>query len=530
MNRKSISILVVSAEPAVADAIGRELRMAGFDAELRPARSLCEYRELLSDAPPDLVLIDLFLPDGLANDALVSPPEAGRFPVVVLVPPSDLETAVALIRAGAMDCLIQSHEALAALPICVSRVLRDWNLRHVRRFDNERLEQAQRFRRCNATLSAGIAHDMSNALASISMSLELIRETDGIMDGAALGTIKKGAQRAADIARQLVSLSNTAPESRLSFQPRHLVKETERLIRAAFPKSIQITNCCPKDLWLITANPIQFEEVVLNLTLCAHEAMPGGDCLALSAANVELDAASASRLEEAKPGRFVRLEVRHTGRSISSVAQRQTCNPTFSASSRPEKNGARQGFTTALGIVRGHGGFLALDRETGQGSVLQAYFPATLDTNACKSGGLATGQIHGAGQRVLVVDAEPLRHNTVTNLLRRHGFHVLSAADGVEALGLCARHLADLRLLLTDLDLPHMSGLALLRTVRQMNSGIAIMVMAGCCSEEQRTELAALNVTAVLAKPFAQEELLEALRQAFAVQTPVARCLSTATV
>jgi CheY-like chemotaxis protein len=114
--------------------------------------------------------------------------------------------------------------------------------------------------------------------------------------------------------------------------------------------------------------------------------------------------------------------------------------------------------------------------------------------------------------------------------LRRHGFQVLSAADGVEALGLCARHLADLRLLLTDLDLPHMSGLALLRTVRQMNSGIAIMVMAGWCSEEQRTELAALNVTAVLAKPFAQEELLEALRQAFAVQTPAASCLSTATV
>jgi CheY-like chemotaxis protein len=371
---------------------------------------------------------------------------------------------------------------------------------------------------------------MSNALAPISLSLELIRETGGIIEGSALGTIQAGAQRATDIIRQLVSLSNTAPESRLLFQPRHLVKETERLIRAAFPKSIQITNSCPKDLWLITADPIQFEEVVLNLSLWAHEAMPGGGCLALSAANVELDTASASRLKEAKPGRFVCLEVRHTGRSISSATQRQTCNPTTSASPRPKKNGAEEGFTTALAIVRGHGGFLTLDREAGQGSVLQAFFPATPDTNACKPSGLAGVQIHGAGQTVLVVDDEPLMRNTVTNVLRRLGFHVLSAADGVEALGLCARHLADLRLLLTDLDLPHMSGLALLRTVRQMNSPIAIMVMAGCCSEEQRTELAALNVTAVLAKPFAQEELLEALRQVFAAQTPAASCLSAGTV
>jgi CheY-like chemotaxis protein len=277
------------------------------------------------------------------------------------------------------------------------------------------------------------------------------------------------------------------------------------------------------------ANPIQFEEAVLNLSLCAREAMPGGGCLALSAANVELDAASASRLEGAKPGRFICLEVRHAGRSISSAAQKQTCNLTSSASPGPEKSGAKQGFTTALGIVCGHGGFLA-EREAGQDSVLQAFFPATRDTNPCKPGGLAVGQIHGAGQTVLVVDDETLMRNTVTNLLRRLGYHVLSAADGVEALGLCARHLADLRLLLTDLDLPHMSGLALLRTVRQMNSPIATVVMAGCCSEEQRTELAALNVTAVLTKPFAQEELLETLRQVFAAQTPAASCLSTATI
>ena len=135
-----------------------------------------------------------------------------------------------------------------------------------------------------------------------------------------------------------------------------------------------------------------------------------------------------------------------------------------------------------------------------------------------------------AKRRILVVDDEPLMRNMVTNAFRRLGFNVLSAADGVEALGLCARHLAGLQLLLTDLDLPHMSGLALLRTVRQMNSSTALMVMAGCYSEAQRAELVALNVTAVLTKPFAQEELLEALRQTLPAQSPPASCLSARTV
>lgn len=530
MNGKSISILLVSAEPAEANAVGGRLRAAGFDAELRVAGSLREYRELVAADPPDLAVIDLLLPDGVAKDALVSPPEAAGFPVMVLVPPGDLETAVALIRAGAMDCVIKSPEMLAALPICVGRVLREWDLRLAHRLDKQRLGQAQRFEESIAVLAAGIAHDLSNALAPISMTLELIREAGGPIEESALQTIQAGTRRATGIVRQLVSLSKMAAGKRFSFQPRHLVRETERLLRAAFPKSIQAAGDCPKDLWLVTADPLLLQEVMLKLALHAREAMAEGGCLTLSAANVELDAAAASRLDEAKAGRFVCLEVRYTGQCVPPPTPGQTCNPTSSASPRPEKNGAEQGLTTALAIVRGHGGFLALDREAGPGSVLQAFFPAAPDPNACKPGGVAGDQIHGDGQTVLVVDDEPLMRNTITNVLRRLGFHALSAADGVEALGLCVRHLADLRLLLTDLDLPHMGGLALLRTVRKMNSPIAIMVMAGCCSEEQRAELAALQVTAVLAKPFAQEELLEALRQALATQTPVASCLSTRTV
>jgi hypothetical protein len=405
----------------------------------------------------------------------------------------------------------------------------EWDLRPACRLDQTPLEQAQPFGESLAALAAGIAHDLSNALAPISMTIELMRETGGIIEGSALATIEAGAQRATDIVRQLVSLSQTAPENRLLFQPRHLVKETERLIRAVFPPSIQITNCCPKNLWLISADPVQFQDVVLKLSLYAREAMLDGGRLALSAANVELDAASAIRLAEAKPGRFVCLEVRHTGRSILPAALRPIGNPTSGAPGQ-EKNGAEQGLATALGIVRGQGGFLAVDCEAEQGSVLRAFFLAAPDANTCKPGGLAGGQIHGHGQMVLVVDDEPLMRNTVAKVLRRLGFHVLSAADGIEALGLCVRHLADLQLLLADLDLPHMSGLALLRTVRQMRSPITLMVMAGCCSEEQRAELTALNVTAVLTKPFAQEELLEALHQTLPAQSPPTGCLSTRTV
>jgi CheY-like chemotaxis protein len=525
VNGKSISILVVSAELPEAEAIGRGLRAGGPDAELRVAGSLREYRELLAAAPPDLVLIDLLLPDGRAEDALVSAPEAGGFPIVVLVPPGDAGTAVALIQGGAMDCLVKSPEVLATLPICVSRVLREWDLRLAHRHEKNRLEQTQRFGECIATLAAGIAHDLNNALAPILMTIELIRESGGSIQESALETIQTGAQRATGIVRQLVTVSNAPSDNRFLFQPRHLFKEVERHIRAEFPQSIQVTSRCPKDLWLIRADPIQLHEVMLRLSRCARETMPEGGRLTLNATNVELDAAAAGCLEDAKPGRYVCLEARHTGRSILPAVLARISNPAPSTLG-PQKTGAGQGLATALGTHRSHGGVLVVGTETDGGSAFRALFPAAPDTNASTPSGLADSQIHGAGRTVLVVDDEPLMRNTVTNILRRLGFHVLSSADGVEALGLCARHLADLQLVLTDLDLPHMSGLALLRTVRQMNRSIAMMAMTGRCSKEQRAELAALDVTLVLRKPFAQKELQEALRRALPGESFPASCLA----
>jgi CheY-like chemotaxis protein/nitrogen-specific signal transduction histidine kinase len=402
------------------------------------------------------------------------------------------------------------------------------NLRLAGRPEPERLEQAQRLAESLIALAAGIAHDLSNALAPISMTLQLIREAGDTMEPSALGTIQAGAQRATAITRELASFRAAAAGTRFLFQPRHLVRETERLIRAGFPKSIQVTGACPNDLWLVTADPVQLQEVMLKLSLCAREAMPDGGRLTLRAANVELDAVSASRLGEAKPGRFVRLEVWHTGRSIPPAVLNRLYNPAAGVHG-PAQNRAEQDLTTVFGILRGHGGFLALDCPAERDSAFQAFFPAAPDANTCRPDRVTAGPTCGAGQTILVVEDEPLVRNTVTNLLRRLGFHVLSAGDGVEALGLCTRHLADLQLLLTDLDLPHMSGLALLRTVRQMNSPITLMVMAGGYTEAQRAELAALNVAAVLTKPFALEELLAAFRQTLPAQSPPATCLAATT-
>jgi PAS domain S-box-containing protein len=364
------------------------------------------------------------------------------------------------------------------------------------------------------TLAGGIAHDLNNALAPIMMSAELLRLEFPDTASRLLEVIQASAKRGADMVKQLLTFAKGIEGERLLLQPRHLLKEMEKLIQNTFLNEIELRTHYPKDLWTILGDATQLHQVLLNLCVNARDAMPGGGTLTLEGENQELDAAHASTVPEAKPGRYVVWRVKDTGTGIPPEVLERIFDPFFTTKG-PDK-GTGLGLSTTLGIVKSHGGFIRVCSTPGQGSTFAVYLPAC-GTDASGTALLtkADTAFRGHGETILVVDDEPAMCIVLRTILTKFNCKVLTAGDGADALLQVAEHQTELRAVITDLHMPNMDGLAFVRVLKGRLPGAGIIVASGRMEERDENEFKQLGVHAVLQKPFALEQLVEALKTVF---------------
>lgn len=379
--------------------------------------------------------------------------------------------------------------------------------------------RAQRMESIGA-LAGGIAHDLNNILAPILMVGPLLKETTRDPESRAmLDTVEACAQRGADVLKQLLIFARGQPGARVPLPLRQLVREVDKLVRETFPRSIQSNTRAPEDLWPALGDPTQIHQVLVNLCVNARDAMPQGGTLTLAAENVILDEAFAAVIPDAKPGDYVCVSVSDTGTGIPHEHLERIFDPFFTT--KELGRGTGLGLATVLGIVRGHHGFLRVDSHPGRGSTFEFYLPASPEAQGHGTAFLAAPPPRGQNELILVVDDEPAVRRVAQHTLERHGYRVLTAAEGGAGLALFTQHRAEVRAVVTDLMMPGLNGPDLARRLRQLDHRLPILGMTGLTERAATSGLESLGLAALLPKPFPGVKLLAALHAALAAaRTP----------
>ncbi len=390
----------------------------------------------------------------------------------------------------------------------------------------QQLARAQRLESIGM-LASGIAHDLNNIFTPILLSLELLKLKYPTADGRkTLDLIESAGQRGAGIVRQVLTFARGIEGERTEIHPKYLVKELSQILSETFPRGITIETDLASVLHSTEGDATQLHQVLLNLAINARDAMPGGGRLILGAHNVIVDAARAAPNPLLKPGPCVAFTVTDTGSGIPPEVLEHMFEPFYTT--KPRDKGTGLGLSTVYGIVRSHGGVVEVSTKLGCGTKFTVLLPATGQAVARGASRFPISiPLAGAGRMVLVVDdEEPIRRITAL-ALAGHGFVVETAADGLEAKEIFSGNPNRFHVLITDMMMPRMGGLDLVREVRRLAPTMPVIVSSGLCEEGDKggmepAGLSALGVRTLLRKPYTEVELLAALRQELE-QGPAAR-------
>jgi PAS domain S-box-containing protein len=360
------------------------------------------------------------------------------------------------------------------------------------------------------TLASGVAHDLNNILAPIMMSAPLLRyPLEDEQRDSIISNIEACAARGADVVKQVLTFGRGLEGEKRPLQITSLVTEMLKIMQETFPKNIEVHSTLPSGLWPVIGDATQLHQVLLNLCVNARDAMPDGGQLRLVAANLDLDASYASMIPDATAGQHVLLEVSDTGAGIPPEIIERIFDPFFTTKGIGKGTGL--GLSTVLGIVRGHGGFIHVKSRPSLGTTFEVYLPAAPGEETLEIDSAHEPIPRGNGELVLVVDDEVSVRSSVRTALETGGYSAMCAADGSEALAAFAMNSAKIGAVLTDLMMPMVDGLTLIRALRAMKPGLPIIASTGLGEKNQLAELKALNVELVLHKPYRADTLLRTI-------------------
>jgi PAS domain S-box-containing protein len=373
----------------------------------------------------------------------------------------------------------------------------------------EQLLRTQRLENIGV-LAAGIAHDLNNILVPIMCSASILRENLSSADDLrVIDTLEKSTQRGADLVRQILGFARGSPGEFQRLDVGRLVADIVAIIAETFPKALKLRHLVAPDIWPAQGNPTQVHQVLLNLCVNARDAMPHGGTLRITAINRLLGDVEAARIPGGRPGAWLLIEVSDTGTGIPPDILEKIWTPFFTT--KAEGDGTGLGLSTVRGILYKHNGFIDVSTEVGKGSSFRVFLPAVLDSAPRPA---ETGQStisRGEGELVLVVDDEDGIREVLASWLRKHGYRVASCCDGVEALSWFKDHGSEAAIVVTDVDMPQLGGLGLIRALLQLRPDLRILSMSGLSgthSESSDSREVRKISTAFLGKPFAAEEFL----------------------
>jgi two-component system, cell cycle sensor histidine kinase and response regulator CckA len=361
------------------------------------------------------------------------------------------------------------------------------------------------------TLAGGIAHDMNNLLMPILTGVTLLRRLQPSEVGQkTIDIIDHSVKRARDLVKQMLLFARGTESAKAAVQMIDVIREIEDFAVSLFPKDITFEVSVAEDLGTVVGDSTQLTQVLLNLCVNARDAMKHGGQISISATNAEITERYARQHGGSGGGPYVVLAVSDTGSGIPKEIVDQIFDPFFTT--KEVGRGTGLGLSTAQGIVSSHGGFLAVSSTPGEGTTFRVYLPA----QPKKPSEVAVEPEeppHGSGQLIMIVDDEAAVIAMLGPVLELFGYRVLAAEDGAQAIGLYARRHSEIALVLTDMVMPVIDGLALITALLRIDPDIRIIAATGDISPGLTKKLTKLGVTHILSKPYTAEVLLQAIAE-----------------
>ncbi|MBN8721804.1 MAG: PAS domain S-box protein [Acidobacteria bacterium] len=360
------------------------------------------------------------------------------------------------------------------------------------------------------TLASGIAHDLNNALTPVLMAVQILRERFSDEESLfLLNILTAGAERAADMVRQVVSFARGVEGNRVVLQPKHFINELKKILDQTFPKSIEISSFVAKDLWPVVGDATQLYQVLLNLCVNARDAMVQGGQLSIRAENIFLDENYVKMYLDGKPGQYVLITVSDTGIGIAKDTIDKIFDPFFTT--KEVGKGTGLGLSTVAVIVKSHEGFIEVYSELGRGTKFKVFLPSAPQVSTPHTESRITSLMLGKGETVLVVDDELSIREITRATLNKYGYSPMVAGDGTEALAIYAKHSEEISVIIIDMMMPYLDGIATIRALQRLNPLVKVIATSGLSSDGKAGEAIACGAKSFLPKPYTAEKLLEML-------------------
>jgi signal transduction histidine kinase/ActR/RegA family two-component response regulator len=377
----------------------------------------------------------------------------------------------------------------------------------------EQLRQAQKMEAVGR-LAGGVAHDFNNLLTIIKghgdLMLEKLQANDPLQRNAT--QIEKAANRAASLTRQLLAFSRMQVLEPKVLDLNALVAEMCSLLKRLVREDISFTFKAGESLGRMKADPGQIEQVIMNLTVNACDAMPTGGKLTVETRNVCVDEAFAKSRPPLQPGEYIGLIVEDTGHGMDAATKQRIFEPFFTTKEMGKGTGL--GLATVYGVVKQSGGCIWVESEQGKGTRFEVYLPVVQEAVESASEGTAKSDAHHSGAVLIVEDEEAVRE-LAAEFMKSAGYKVLTASDGMEAVEVAKRS-GPIKVLVTDIVMPNMRGPELAKVLKASRKNLKIVYMSGYL-EFNKADDEFLEGSYFLQKPFSRDSLVskvdEALRQ-----------------
>ena len=372
-------------------------------------------------------------------------------------------------------------------------------------------------------LAAGVAHDFNNLLTIILGFQELLKGSLAADAEAlsGLAEIEAAAGRAVDLTRQLLAFSRKQVLDPAVVDLNGVVQGIDRMLRRLIGADVSLRTVLQPDLGRVFADVGQIEQVIMNLVVNARDAMPEGGRLTMQTGNVELDENYAASHPEVVAGRHVMIAVSDDGVGMDRATLARIFEPFFTT--KDKSRGTGLGLSTVYGIVKQSGGHVGVYSEPGRGTTFRVYFPR-VDAVLPETASRAPDRLSLRGSETILVaeDEEQLRRFVVT-VLENHGYRVMAAANGVEALRCFEQQGGVIDFVIADVVMPKLGGKDLVDTIRKRRPGLPILYISGYAENAMFHQRQVAEGLQILSKPFTGQALLSRIRKILGAAAEVTR-------
>lgn len=474
-----------------------------------------------------------------------TPDEVMRMSMIELLAPESLEKAAGVIGSVVkeleegtfepmtveLDLLRRDGEAVSVetrisavyghegVPSYILGVTRDVSER--KRLE-EQLRQSAKMQAIGE-LAGGVAHEFNNMLTGILGYASMLRLTaePGTSVYESARTIEKAAERASDLTRKLLGFARRGRQRREPVDIHGVIRDVVSLLRQTVSERIHISCEMNAEDIVITGDPAQMEQVLLNLALNARDAMPTGGDLVLKTGIEEFNDPRTLPEPDIRPGRFAVLTVSDTGSGINPEDMGRIFEPFFTT--KGKGRGTGMGLAMIYGTVRNHAGFITVESTPGQGTTFKAHFPLEVDVVQDEQPPPSAPAPDSGTGRILVVDDEEMIRDVARSLLEVCGYEVVTMSNGLEAVDYYRDHGGGIDLVIIDMVMPEMSGRECFQALRELDPNVRAVLSTGYGANGEAREIVQDGMAGIVLKPFSKGALSAAVREALSENVVTAK-------